>query len=79
MFYFSGIVNGKYLKNEVKQLTLFISRVKVCHLRPPRLFSGNIEVLRNLKLPGQGLSKSSDWCWWIQSVAEDKRENPMPF
>ncbi len=29
MFYFSGIVNGKYLKNEVKQLTLFISRVKV--------------------------------------------------
>lgn len=30
MFYFSGIVNGKYLKNEVKQLTLFISRVKVC-------------------------------------------------
>ncbi|CAJ1965988.1 unnamed protein product [Cylindrotheca closterium] len=28
MFYFSGIVNGKYLKNEVKQLTLFISRVK---------------------------------------------------
>lgn len=30
MFYFSGVVNGKYLKNEVKQLTLFISRVKVC-------------------------------------------------
>jgi ribosome biogenesis protein BMS1 len=29
MFYFSGVVNGKYLKNEVKQLTLFISRVKV--------------------------------------------------
>jgi ribosome biogenesis protein BMS1 len=29
MFYFSGIVNGKYLKNEVKQLTLFMSRVKV--------------------------------------------------
>ena len=29
MFYFSGIVNGKYLKHEVKQLTLFISRVKV--------------------------------------------------
>ena len=29
MFYFSGIINGKYLKNEVKQLTLFISRVKV--------------------------------------------------
>mmetsp|Transcript_59864 Transcript_59864/g.147073 ORF Transcript_59864/g.147073 Transcript_59864/m.147073 type:complete len:1195 (+) Transcript_59864:72-3656(+) len=28
MFYFSGIINGKYLKNEVKQLTLFISRVK---------------------------------------------------
>ncbi len=29
MFYFSGIVNGKYLKHEVKQLTLFIARVKV--------------------------------------------------
>mmetsp|Transcript_24553 Transcript_24553/g.36613 ORF Transcript_24553/g.36613 Transcript_24553/m.36613 type:complete len:1220 (-) Transcript_24553:1727-5386(-) len=28
MFYFSGCVNGKYLKNEVKQLTLFVSRVK---------------------------------------------------
>ena len=31
MFYFSGVINGKYLKNEVKQLTLFISRVKVSH------------------------------------------------
>lgn len=29
MFYFSGVINGKYLKNEVKQLSLFISRVKV--------------------------------------------------
>lgn len=29
MFYFSGVINGKYLKNEVKQLTLFISRTKV--------------------------------------------------
>jgi ribosome biogenesis protein BMS1 len=29
MFYFSGVVNGKYLKNEVQQLKLFISRVKV--------------------------------------------------
>lgn len=29
MFYFSGIVNGKYLKNEVKQLSLLMSRVKV--------------------------------------------------
>ena len=29
MFYFSGCINGKYLKNEVKQLTLFISRAKV--------------------------------------------------
>lgn len=29
MFYFSGVINGKYLKNEVKQLTLFMSRVKV--------------------------------------------------
>jgi ribosome biogenesis protein BMS1 len=28
MFYFSGAVNGKYLKNEVNQLKLFISRVK---------------------------------------------------
>jgi ribosome biogenesis protein BMS1 len=28
MFYFSGVINGKYLKNECKQLTLFISRVK---------------------------------------------------
>jgi len=29
MFYFSGCINGKYLKNEVKQLTLFIARAKV--------------------------------------------------
>jgi ribosome biogenesis protein BMS1 len=29
MFYFSGCVNGKYLKNEVKQLTLLIGRCKV--------------------------------------------------
>jgi len=29
MFYFSGVINGKYLKHEVKQLTLFISRTKV--------------------------------------------------
>lgn len=29
MFYFSGCINGKYLKNEIKQLSLFISRVKV--------------------------------------------------
>mmetsp|Transcript_63327 Transcript_63327/g.74907 ORF Transcript_63327/g.74907 Transcript_63327/m.74907 type:complete len:957 (-) Transcript_63327:34-2904(-) len=28
MFYFSGVVNGKYLKNEVRMLTLMISRVK---------------------------------------------------
>lgn len=29
MFYFSGCINGKYLKNEIKQLSLFISRAKV--------------------------------------------------
>ena len=28
MFYFSGCVNGKYLKHEVKQLSLLLSRVK---------------------------------------------------
>mmetsp|Transcript_23945 Transcript_23945/g.35405 ORF Transcript_23945/g.35405 Transcript_23945/m.35405 type:complete len:960 (+) Transcript_23945:65-2944(+) len=28
MFYFSGIVNGKYMKNEVNQLKLYISRAK---------------------------------------------------
>lgn len=28
MFYFSGVVNGKYLKNETKQLALFMGRVK---------------------------------------------------
>jgi len=28
MFYFSGCINGKYLKNEVKQLSLFITRAK---------------------------------------------------
>jgi len=32
MFYFSGVINGKYLKNEVKQLTLFISRAKVSQM-----------------------------------------------
>jgi ribosome biogenesis protein BMS1 len=29
MFTFSGVVNGRYLKTEVRQLALFISRVKV--------------------------------------------------
>lgn len=29
MFYFSGVINGKYLRNEVKQLQLYISRAKV--------------------------------------------------
>lgn len=28
MFYFGGVVNGKYLKHEVKQLTLLLGRVK---------------------------------------------------
>jgi ribosome biogenesis protein BMS1 len=43
MFYFSGVIHGKYLKNEVKQLSLFISRVKVsislgsCCIFVPRL------------------------------------------
>jgi ribosome biogenesis protein BMS1 len=30
MFHFSGVIGGKYLKNEVKQLSLFMGRVKVC-------------------------------------------------
>jgi ribosome biogenesis protein BMS1 len=29
MFYFSGVIGNKYLKNEVKQLSLHMSRVKV--------------------------------------------------
>jgi ribosome biogenesis protein BMS1 len=29
MMYLSGVVNGKYLKNEVKQLGMFLSRTKV--------------------------------------------------
>lgn len=29
MIYLSGVINGKYLKNEVKQLHLFLSRAKV--------------------------------------------------
>jgi ribosome biogenesis protein BMS1 len=29
MFEFSGVVNGKYLKHEVKRLSLYINRVKV--------------------------------------------------
>jgi ribosome biogenesis protein BMS1 len=28
MFYMSGVVNNKYLKNEVRNLTLYISRMK---------------------------------------------------
>lgn len=32
MFYFSGVIHNKYLKNEVKQLSLFIGRAKVCFL-----------------------------------------------
>jgi ribosome biogenesis protein BMS1 len=39
MFYFSGIVNGKYLKHEVKQLTLFVSRVKVGFVSSAQSFS----------------------------------------
>ena len=38
MFYFSGVVNGKYLKNEVKQLSLFMSRVKVRYFTEGELF-----------------------------------------
>ena len=38
MLYFSGIINNKYLKNETKQLTLFISRVKV------RLFGHYVKI-----------------------------------
>lgn len=34
LYHFSGVINGKYLKNEVKQLTLFLGRVKVSHLVP---------------------------------------------
>lgn len=30
MIYFSGCINGKYLKHEAKQLSLMISRTKVC-------------------------------------------------
>lgn len=34
MFYLSGVMNGKfYLKNEVQQLSLFMTRVKVCIVR----------------------------------------------
>lgn len=29
IFYLSGVIHGKYLKNEIKQLSLFLSRVKV--------------------------------------------------
>jgi ribosome biogenesis protein BMS1 len=28
MFYMSGVINGKYLKNEVRNMTLYISRMK---------------------------------------------------
>ena len=56
MFYFSGAVNGKYLKNEVKQLTLYISRVKVSYgqcyfwtrihkMRKGKQFNSRINVL----------------------------------
>jgi ribosome biogenesis protein BMS1 len=54
MFYFSGVVNGKYLKNEVKQLTLFIQRVKVCtyvrsYVLAFRLFEFWMAMMMNLK------------------------------
>jgi len=39
MHYFSGVINGKYLKNEVKQLTMFISRVKVRRIVSARFVS----------------------------------------
>jgi ribosome biogenesis protein BMS1 len=29
IFYLSGVIHGKYLKNEIKQLALYLSRVKV--------------------------------------------------
>ena len=57
MFYFSGVINGKYLKNEVKQLTLFISRVKV------RLL-GHRAVMRTAlsrETTGQQCSKDTAW------------------
>lgn len=44
MHYFSGVINGKYLKNEVKQLSMFISRVKVRNdrsVRSTRSFVGS--------------------------------------
>jgi len=28
IFYMSGVINGKYLKNDVRNLTLYISRIK---------------------------------------------------
>ena len=32
MFYFSGVINGKYLKNEIRLLGMWIQRCKVCML-----------------------------------------------
>lgn len=48
MFYFSGVINGKYLKHEVKQITLFMSRVKVSNLKHLKLY--RFGIMKNLLL-----------------------------
>ena len=51
MFYFSGVVNGKYLKNEVNQLTLYIGRAKVSFFvsfQVARIYQFSIMTKQNL-------------------------------
>jgi ribosome biogenesis protein BMS1 len=62
MFYFSGVINGKYLKNECKQLTLFISRVKVS-----RYTSNNIHSSME-KMPRQKLLHGTNGITWAVSI-----------
>ena len=51
MFYFSGVVNGKYIKNEVNQLTLYIGRAKVSFFvsfQVARIYQFSIMTKQNL-------------------------------
>jgi ribosome biogenesis protein BMS1 len=50
MFYFSGCINGKYLKNEVKQLSMFVSRAKVSTVIFVLSFVCSVELWNNCSL-----------------------------
>ena len=48
MFDFSGVINGKYLKHEIKRLSLYINRLKVFFF-PSTFFSFIILIFQTFK------------------------------